>query len=68
MVEELPIGNPVPQPKDRYFTICADVLPSPSLGPLTDLLIARAGDGVLEEELPSDRELACVKAVRLRDT
>jgi transcriptional regulator with XRE-family HTH domain len=64
-----PIGNPVPQPKDRYFSICSYVLPSSSLGALTDLLVARSGDGVTPEELPPDRdELACVKAVRLRDT
>jgi hypothetical protein len=55
----------VPQPSDRFFTVCLNVVPADSIERLTAEMIARAGEGLAEEALPPDRvELACVPAVR----
>jgi len=62
---QIGIGNPVPQPSDRFFTVCLNMVPADSIERLTVEMIARAGEGLAEEALPPDRvELACVPAVR----
>jgi hypothetical protein len=62
---QIGVGNPVPQPSDRFFTVCLNVVPADSIERLTAEMIARAGEGLAEEALPADRvELACVPAVR----
>lgn len=66
---EIGVGNPVPQPNDRRFTVCLHDVPADSIGRLTAEMIARAGEGLAEEALPRDRvELACVAAVRVAGT
>jgi hypothetical protein len=63
------IGNPVPQPKDRQFTICAFLLPSVSVDGLAQRQVFYRGDGLPVEELPPSRtELVCVPAVRLANS
>ena len=66
---EIGIGNRVPQPRDRGFTVCLHLISATSVERLTTEMIARAGEGLAEETLSSERvELACVPAVRVRDT
>ncbi len=66
---EIGIGNPVPQPSDRHFTICLHLIPASSIDRLTTEMIARAGEGLAEDTLPPDRvELTCLAAVRVAGT
>lgn len=63
------IGNPIPQEKDRHFTICSYLLASSAVPDLTTKLVAHGTEGVSVDELPADhKELACVKVVRLKNT
>jgi len=66
---EIGIGNPVPQPKNRQFTICVYLLPTATIDRLSQRLASYMGDGLPVEELPPDRtKLACVAAVRLANS
>ncbi len=59
------VGNPIPQPKDRSFLICLDLLDSAVLDRLTTTMAANAGDGIPEADLPLTRSpLACTHAIR----
>lgn len=63
------IGNPVPQLKDRHFTLCTYILPSSSIDELSRRLESYRGEGLPIGELPQDRtELACITAVRLANS
>ena len=56
---EVGIGNPVPQPKNRQFTICVYLLPTATIDRLSQRLASYMGDGLPVGELPPDRtELA----------
>ncbi len=66
---QISIGNPVPQPKDRHFTLCTYLLPSSSIDELSRRFESYRGEGLSTEELPQDRtELACITAVRLANS
>ncbi len=63
------IGNPVPQRKDRHFTICTFIMPTSSMDELTQLFASYHGAGLSTEELPEDRtQLMCIPAVRLANS
>lgn len=63
------VGNPVPQPHDRYFTVCLDVLPGTAVPELAAQMVQNAGDGLAVDDLPDDRvELACRPATRVQNT
>jgi hypothetical protein len=63
------IGNPIPQAKDRHFTICAFLLRSSAVEELAKRQDFYAGEGVPVTELPQDRkELECIQAVRRANT
>ena len=53
----------------RGFPVCLHLISATSVERLTTEMIARAGEGLTEETLSSERvELACLPAVRVRDT
>lgn len=64
--QEINIGNPDPQPKDRHFTVCIYTLPTADLDRLAQRQLRNDGDGLTVGDLPLQRtELACTAAVRL---
>lgn len=66
---QIGIGNPVPQPKDRLFTVCTFIMPTSSMDELTQLFASYRGEGLSTEELPEDRTpLKCIPAVRLANS
>ena len=64
--QEINIGNPAPQPKDRHFTVCVYTLPTDDMDRLAQRQLRNKGEGLRVGDLPPQRtELACTAAVRL---
>ncbi len=61
----LRLGNTNPQPRDRLFTLCVDLLPADAVETLKNKQVSRQGKGLRASDLPSPRQqLGCVSAVR----
>lgn len=66
---EVEIGNPVPQLKNRQFTICVYLLPTVTIDRLSQRLASYMATACRSKSFPPDRtELACVAAVRLANS
>jgi transcriptional regulator with XRE-family HTH domain len=64
--EQLGLDELLGQATDRQFTICADLINTPSLQRLSELMALSSGKGVAVGDLPPDRiQLICKSASRV---